>query len=276
MTVLDRIVREKRETLTGLRARAFELGEAARSAPAPRSLSGALRAGDDVRVIAEHKRRSPSAGWLREGSDARATVAAYQRAGAAAASVLTDAPDFGGSLLDLTTARSAVDIPLLRKDFLVDPLQVLESRAAGADAVLLIVRILEGGALAELLDASREFGMDALVEAHDADDVERALAVGAEIVGINSRDLATFRTDLNVAARMAMRVPADRIVVGESGIGDPGDVDRLGEVGVDAILVGEYLMRSEDPEAALRGLVGRHRRTGVRRSPSGTSTSSTH
>lgn len=267
MSLLDRIVAEKRSALPALRERREALVAGAREAPAPRPLFGMLHGGAEVRVIAEHKRRSPSAGWIREGSDVGETVAAYARAGAAAASVLTDGPHFGGALEDLAAARAAADVPLLRKDFLVDPVQVLESRAAGADAVLLIVRILDDATLAELLGAAGDHGMDALVEAHDAREVERALAAGACIIGINSRDLSTFRTDLAVAEALAAEVPADRALVGESGIHGPEDVDRLGRVGVDAILVGESLMRAQDPAAALARLVGRPRDPGARPAP---------
>lgn len=274
MSVLERIVSEKRESLPHLRRRAGDLDAAAIAAPPPRPLYERLRGGAEVRVIAEHKRRSPSAGWIREHSDAAATVAAYARGGAAAASVLTDASHFGGSLEDLEAARRGADIPLLRKDFLVDPVQIAESRAAGADAVLLIVRILEDALLAELLAAARERGMDALVEAHSAREVERALSAGARIVGINSRDLSTFRTDLAVAVELAAEVPSDRVVVGESGIGGPEDVDRLGAAGVDAILVGESLMRAENPEAEVRRLAGRPRREAVRGAGTGPRTSS--
>ncbi|HUH13464.1 MAG TPA: indole-3-glycerol phosphate synthase TrpC [Longimicrobiales bacterium] len=259
MSVLERIVEQKRESLAGLRARRAALLEGARAAPPARSLFDALRAGGAVAVIAEHKRRSPSAGWIREGSSVAEVVGGYAHNGAAAASILTDTESFGGSLDDLREARAAAALPLLRKDFLIDPVQVEESRAAGADAVLLIVRILEDAALRELLRAAAEWGMDALVEAHDAREVERALQAGARIVGINSRDLATFRTDLAVAERLAAAVPGELVAVAESGIHTAADVDRMGRAGVDAVLVGESLMRAADPGAALRALTGRAR-----------------
>lgn len=259
MSVLQKIVEEKRGALAGLRARRAAILEGARSAAPTRSLFAALKGAQGVAVIAEHKRRSPSAGWIREGSRVAEVVRAYEDGGAAAASILTDAPAFGGALEDLGHARAAAGLPLLRKDFLIDPVQVEESRSAGADAVLLIVRILEDAALRELLAAAEEWGMDALVEAHDRAEVERALAAGARIVGINSRDLATFRTDLVVAERLAAAVPPDRVAVAESGIHTAADVDRMGGVGADAVLVGESLMRAQDPAAAVRALAGRAR-----------------
>lgn len=267
MTVLDRIVEARRRELPSLRRRLPELEAAAREAPPARSLYEALRGGAEVRVIAEHKRRSPSAGWIREGTEAAALVRAYAEGGAAAASVLTEPAHFGGSAEDLSSSRAVAAIPLLRKDFLVDPAQVVESRGMGADAVLLIVRILDDAALAELLATALDWGMDALVEAHDGGEVERALGAGARIVGINSRDLATFRTDLGRSVRLVEAVPEDRVVVGESGIHVPADVDRLGEAGVDAILVGESLMRAQDARSAVRRLAGRARRLGVRPAP---------
>ena len=259
MSVLQQIVDEKRGALAGLRDRRAATLEGARSAAPARSLFAALKGAGGVAVIAEHKRRSPSAGWIREDSSVADVVRAYEDGGAAAASILTDGPAFGGALEDLARARGAAGLPLLRKDFLIDPLQVEESRAAGADAVLLIARILDDAGLRELLAAVEEWGMDALVEAHDDAEVERALAAGARIVGINSRDLATFRTDLAVAERLAAAVPPDRVAVAESGIHDGADVERMGRVGADAVLVGESLMRARDPAAAVRALAGRPR-----------------
>ncbi len=208
-------------------------------------------------MIAEYKRRSPSAGLMDgRGADAGTVAGAYAEGGAAAVSVLTDAEYFGGSLEDLRSARSAVEIPVLRKDFVVDEVQVWEARAAGADAVLLIVRILEGARLAGLLDLCRELGFSSLVEAHDAAEVERALVAGAPIVGINNRDLATFRTDIEVSLGLVGTVPADRVVVAESGIRTRAEVERLGAAGVDAILVGETLMRAGGGAVAVSTLAG--------------------
>src|SRR5690606_33487001 len=183
----------------------------------------------------------------------------YEAAGASAISVLTDGEYFGASLDNLMAVRSRVGVPVLRKDFVLDAVQLWEARAAGADAVLLIVRILDDAALADLLSLSRELGLSALVEVHDERELDRALEAGAEVVGVNNRDLATFRTDLAVTERLAARVPADRILVAESGIRAAADVDRMGAAGADAVLVGESLMRESDPGLAARALVGRPR-----------------
>lgn len=234
-------------------------------APPPRPFAAALRHPSQVRLLAEVKRRSPSAGEIRPGAVPAEVARAYRDAGAAACSVLTDREFFGGSLEALREVRAAVDLPVLRKDFVVDPLQLWEARAAGADAVLLIVRILEDAELADLLALARELGMDALVEAHDAAELERALAAGATLVGINHRDLDTFHTELGLSAELAPRVPAGVTYVAESGIRTPEDVDRLGASGVDAILVGESLMRQPDLRAAAAALVGRPRAAGARR-----------
>jgi indole-3-glycerol phosphate synthase len=169
--------------------------------------------------------------------------------------VLTDEPFFAGRLTDLQPARAAAGLPVLRKDFIVDPYQIAEAIAAGADAILLIVAALDDASLAKLLNLTRALRMDALVEAHDADEVARAVGVGAEIIGVNNRDLRTFTVDRELAIRLRPSIPADRIVVAESGIRDGADVARLREAGVDAILVGETLMRAPDPAAALRGLL---------------------
>lgn len=206
-------------------------------------------------MIAEFKRRSPSAGEIGAG-DPAAVATAYGTGGAAAMSVLTDGPFFGGSLADLEAARAASSLPVLRKDFVLDELQVWEARSAGADAVLLIVRILEDARLTGLLDLSRELRMSALVEVHDEAELERALGAGAVVIGVNNRDLDTFRTELEVTLRLAPLVPAGRILVGESGIRDGADVDRLGDAGVDAVLVGEALMRG----AGVASIGGRPKR----------------
>ena len=181
---------------------------------------------------------------------------AYAAGGASAMSVLTDGPFFGGSLEDLVAARAASDLVILRKDFIVDRHQVVEARATGADALLLIVAALTDAELSALLAATREVGLEALVEAHDAEEVARAVAAGAQLVGINNRDLKTFTVDRELAARLRPTVPADRVIVAESGIRDAADVARLRAAGIDAILVGETLMRAPDPAAGLRGLLG--------------------
>jgi indole-3-glycerol phosphate synthase len=208
-----------------------------------------------VTAIAEFKRRSPSAGWIREGADAAATATAYVRGGAAALSVLTDEPFFGGALDDLVAARVAADVPILRKDFVVDEYQIAEARAAGADAVLLIVAALDDATLRALFAACARWGVEALVETHDAHEADRAVALGATVIGVNARDLKTFTMDPELALRLRARIPRDRVLVAESGIRTAADVRRIGDAGIDAVLVGETLMRAADPEAALRQLL---------------------
>jgi indole-3-glycerol phosphate synthase len=248
-TRADLAVRREQVSQAVLEAACAEL------APA-RSLAAALRRPGAVSCIAEHKRRSPSAGWIRQGSDVAEVARAYAGAGAAALSVLTDEPFFGGSLDDLRAARAVAAVPILRKDFMIDRYQVLEARAAGADAILLIVSALADPEITGLLAAAREAGVEALVEVHDRPELDRALALGATIVGINNRDLRTFTLDRELAIRLRALVPPDRVVVAESGIRDAADVERLRAAGVDAMLVGETLMRAPDPGAALAGLLG--------------------
>jgi indole-3-glycerol phosphate synthase len=257
--ILDRIVAVKHAEVRALRGRASELRGQAANAPAPRGFAAALRRPGEVRLLAEVKRRSPSAGEIRPGADPEEVARAYQQGGAAALSVLTDRDFFGGELAFLARVRAAVDLPVLRKDFVVDALQLHEARAAGADAVLLIARILPDPLLAELHGTARELGMDALVEVHDAEEMARAMAAGATLVGVNNRDLATFTTDLGLSERLAAGVPASVTLVAESGIRAAADVDRLGAAGFDAILVGESLMRQPDLAAAAAALVGRPR-----------------
>jgi indole-3-glycerol phosphate synthase len=196
-SVLDRVVRTKRAEIAALAPRRQELRRAAEAASPARPFAAALALRGQVAVIAEYKRRSPSAGAIGAGQPAE-VAARYEAGGASALSVLTDAEYFGGSLADLKAARGAVAMPVLRKDFVLDDVQVWEARAAGADAILLIVRILEDGALRGLLELSRELGLAALVEAHDAAEVDRAIEWGATLIGVNNRDLSKFRTDLSV------------------------------------------------------------------------------
>lgn len=254
--ILASIVATKREELGALRPHRADLERAARDAPAPRDFAGALRAGPHVALIAECKRRSPGAGPIRPDLEPARMAATYASANASALSVLTDAVYFGGGLDDLRAARAAAPLPALRKDFTIDPLHVLEARAAGADAILLIVRILDDEALRELGTLARDLGMAVLVEAHDAAEVERALASGARIVGINNRDLATFRTELDTTLRLVASIPAEVAVVSESGIRTAEDVGLLASAGADAILVGETLLRAEDTSAITRSLAG--------------------
>lgn len=252
--ILEEILEGKEEEVTRLRADRDRLAERAEAAPPARGFARALRAGTEVAVIAEFKRRSPSAGPLAEEADAGEVARDYEADGASALSILTDGPWFGGSLADLETARRATDVPVLRKDFLVDPVQLLEARAAGADAVLLIVRAVDDDRLAELVETAGELGMDALTEAHGPGEVERALEAGARVVGVNARDLTSFAVDLSLSERLLGQIPDDRVAVAESGIRGESDVRRMAAAGADAVLVGGYLMQ-QGPEA-VRELVG--------------------
>jgi indole-3-glycerol phosphate synthase len=253
-SVLDRIVEVKRTEVAALAGRAAELRQQAEAAPASPDFEAALRSGTQVAVIAEVKRRSPSAGEIREGVRAADVARQYESAGAAAVSVLTDAEFFGGAVSDLAESRAATSIPLLRKDFVLDAVQVYEARVSGASAILLIVRILDDAALRDLSALAAGLGLAVLVEVHDEAELERAAAAGARIIGVNNRDLATFRTDLGTTARLAPRVPSGALLVAESGIRDVADVANLAAVGVDAVLVGETLMRAADPAGLLHTL----------------------
>jgi indole-3-glycerol phosphate synthase len=210
---------------------------------------------DGISVIAEFKRRSPSAGTLREGARPAELARAYERGGARALSVLTEGPSFGGSLDDLRAARGATELPILRKDFVVDRYQLLEARLAGADAALLIVAALADSELAALHEAARALGLDVLVEVHDAGELERALALEPEIVGINNRDLRDFSVDVARTRTLRQAIPDGVVVVSESGIGSTGQLRELEREGVDAVLVGESLMRAPDPARALDALL---------------------
>jgi indole-3-glycerol phosphate synthase len=255
--ILDDILARTRADLDGRRARRplAEVAAAAAARPPASPLGHALRRPGTITCIAEFKRRSPSAGWIRQGADAADVTARYAAAGAAALSVLTDEPFFGGTLEDLAAARAAAAVPILRKDFIVDAYQIAEARAAGADAVLLIVSALADAELGALLEAAARLGVETLVEAHDAVEARRAVAAGARIIGINNRDLRTFTVDRELAIRLRAEIPPERVVVAESGIRDAADVARLRAAGVDAMLVGETLMRAPDPGAGLRALL---------------------
>jgi indole-3-glycerol phosphate synthase len=205
-------------------------------------------------VIAEYKRRSPSAGRIREGASVADMARAYERGGAAALSILTEEDHFGGSLADLHEAATTSDLPILRKDFAIDPYQLFETKAAGGDAVLLVVGALQPPELATLHGLARDLEMDAMVEVHDEDELERALEVDAEVIGINNRNLEDFSVDLSRTFELLTDVPAGKLVVSESGIATREQVEELEHVGVDAVLVGETLMRAADPEAAVRDL----------------------
>jgi indole-3-glycerol phosphate synthase len=252
-------VAAKRSELISLRPRAAALRAAAWAAAAAADFETALRR-PGVAVIAEMKRRSPSAGEIRGVAAAADVARLYEQAGVAAISVLTDGPYFGGALADLEAVRAAVGLPLLRKDFTLDELQIYEARAAGASAVLLIARILDDAQLRDLGGVAAGLGLSALVEVHTAGEVERALAAGARVIGVNNRDLATFTTDLQLTVDLAPLVPPECVLVGESGIREAADVERLAVAGVDAVLVGESLMRAADPLALARALVAVPRR----------------
>jgi indole-3-glycerol phosphate synthase len=221
----------------------------------PRDPMPALR-GPGSSVIAEVKRRSPSKGDLAEIADPAALARQYAAGGAAAISVLTEERRFGGSLADLRAVRAAVDTPLLRKDFVVEPYQVLESRTAGADLVLLIVAALDDDLLRRLHDQARELGMAVLVEVHDEPETARAVDLGAELVGVNARNLKTLDVDPDTFGRLAPQVPADRVLVAESGISTAVDVKRYVAEGARAVLVGEALVKDGDPEGAVRAMTG--------------------
>ncbi len=254
--VLADIVRAKRAELGALQDRASELEAALEYAPDVRDFRAAISDPGTVSLIAECKRRSPGAGPIRPALEPAQLTRSYETSGAAALSVLTDQQFFGGSNLDLVQIRGATAIPILRKDFTLDALHVLEARGVGADAVLLIVRILSDDSLRGLLRHAEVLGMHALVETHDAYDLDRAMDAGAKIIGINNRDLATFTTDLDMTLRLVEQITCDAVVVSESGIRDAADVARLGQVGVDAILVGETLLKATDPGAAAAELSG--------------------
>ena len=259
MSILDQILAVKLGEIERLRPRGAELrGLATGQAPA-RPFAAALGAGNNVALIAEFKRRSPSAGWIRENALVAETITAYNDSGARAISVLTDARFFGGSLHDLQTAHEKTSVPILRKDFLINELQLFEARAAGADAVLLIVSALDQAALRDLLACAREIGLGVLVEAHHEAEVERALEVGSDVIGINNRNLATFDVDHDLARRISSAVPDGVILVAESGITSAEDVARFGDAGVHAVLVGEALMRSADIHAAVRAFSSQRR-----------------
>lgn len=257
-TILDRILATKRsEVAEAKRVRPLaELAAAARAVGPVRGLRAALArpGGAPVRVLAEIKRASPSAGAIRAGADPAAIAAEYATAGAAAISVLTDATYFDGELAFVTRCRERVALPLLRKDFAIDAYQIAEARAAGADGVLLIVAALEPAQLGELLAAAVEYQLDALVEVHDRREAEIALACGADFIGVNHRDLKTFAIDMTLTAAIAPLMPAHVVVVAESGIRTAADVRTLGAAGAHAVLVGEQLMRAPSPGAALEAL----------------------
>jgi indole-3-glycerol phosphate synthase len=259
--VLQRILAVKADEVARARKARPQpaLEAAARGAAAPRDFVGARRARLDAgrpAVIAEIKKASPSRGVLREKFDPAAIAASYERHGAACLSVLTDAEFFQGSLEHMQRARGACSLPVLRKDFTIDPYQVYEARSAGADCILLIVGALDTGRMKELEDTARALGMAVLVEAHDGDELERALALETPLIGINNRNLRTFETRLETTLDLLERIPQGRMVITESGILKREDVQTLRARRVGCFLVGEAFMRADDPGAALAGLFG--------------------
>jgi len=258
--VLDRIVETKAGRLDDAKRRApIELLAAEALAiaalPRERSLAAALRRPNRVNVIAEIKRRSPSKGIICENFDPAGIAESYASCGAAALSVLCEEDFFGGSLAHLEAIRRRIDLPLLRKDFIFDSYQLYESRVAGADAVLLIVAILEDDLLSRLIGLANELGLEALVEVHSVDEMTRAARAGASIIGVNNRDLTTFKVDLDTSLQLAPLAPKGAILVSESGINTGSDIRRLRSAGFNAFLVGEHLMRAQDPGEALRRLI---------------------
>jgi len=268
--ILDRILADKRIEVAERKARVSlsEVVQAARDAPSPRDFASALTsrplvAGKseirnskfEIRLVAEIKKASPSKGLIRADFDPVEIGQTYEAAGASAISVLTDEKYFQGRLEYLKAVHDAVSLPLLRKDFIVDEYQVHEARAACADAILLIIAALDNQRLSELMSLAADLGMASLVEVHTADELKTAMDVGAEIIGINNRDLRTFEVKLETTLSLARDVPGDRILVSESGINSRADVEKLMSAGVDAILVGEALMREPDPAIKVRELL---------------------
>jgi len=255
MTKLDELVAASRDAVARRRAAVpvaelqRELGTRSGFRPFKEALG---RPG--LSIVAEFKRRSPSSGDIHPGADLGKTVAAYERGGAAALSVLTEETQFGGSLGDLRAAREACSLPILRKDFIVDTYQLYEAAAAGADAVLLIVAALDDTVLAGLHEEARALDLDSLVEVHDSGELQRALDVDVDVIGINNRDLRTLTVDTQTTLELATDVPAGKTVVAESGYDTRAQVDELERVGIDAVLIGESLMRSGDAAAALQEL----------------------
>lgn len=257
MNVLDRIVDATRDDVARRRREKplDELESELASRGDDRLFSEAL-ARPGLSIIAEYKRRSPSAGAIREDLDVPQLAQAYERGGAAALSILTESSHFGGSLEDLREAHAASSLPILRKDFIIDFYQLVESAVAGADAILLIVSAMTGRELANLYGEARDLDLDVLVEVHSESELERALELDVDVIGINNRDLTDFTVDVERTFELLAHVPAGKTVVSESGFGSREQLEELERVGVDAVLIGESLMRARDPEAELRLLAG--------------------
>jgi len=260
---LSTILARTRQTIELLVPRGTELERAAEQAPRPPLWASAF-AGPDVAVIAEVKRRSPSRGAIAEGLVPARHAAAYRRGGARAISVLTESAHFGGSLEDLAEVRRAVDLPVLRKDFILDPIQIFESRVAGASAVLLIARALSATVLRDLARLAHDVGLGVLIEVHRVAELDSALRAEPDSLGVNSRDLETFRIDFGAVETLLKKIPANMIAVAESGIHGRTDVERAASWGADAILVGTAVAGASDPGEAVRQLTGCPKRTAVR------------
>jgi indole-3-glycerol phosphate synthase len=260
---LGNIVAEARERAALLKPSERELAESAADAPAAPLLSAALRR-ESVGVIAEVKRRSPSKGWINPALSATDQAQAYEAGGAAAISILTEPAHFGGSVADLIAVRDVVGIPILKKDFHVDPVQLIEAKALGASAALLIARALSPESLVEMIDAAKELSLEVIVEIRDESELARAVDAGATIIGINNRNLETLAIDPATSDRLLALIPADSIAIAESGVAGRDDVERVARRGADAVLVGSALSAAADPTAAVRQLTGirRVRRAG--------------
>lgn len=274
ISILSEILDRKREVLARLRANAGtrdfrERALAIRTDATPNRLAQALQSNSKtVNIIAEFKRRSPSAGTIRNDLSSTDVAARYQQGGACAISVLTDEHYFGGSILDLAAIRASTALPLLRKDFIIDEIQIYEAAVAGADAVLLIAAALDDDALTKLrATAEDRLGLDAVVEVHTSEELRRAVVAGATLIGVNNRDLRTFRTSLETSERLIAEASRDQIMISESGLQNPKSLWHLRALGFRGFLIGEALMRAPDPEAALRDFISATERDTVSEHP---------